>query len=131
MTYWLADYHGHVEALDGPKNAGAIFADQAEMLMSHGRAGQAIWFGAQGQSAVLRIDVDVDRDRAAVRWLPDGSYAVEVPADTPLIVLESAESALVEIPASLARVTVATARRIVEEYVGSRRKPTSVLWTTD
>lgn len=44
-----------------------------------------------------RIDIDMYVDRAAVRWLPDGSYAAEQEAGTPIIVYKSPDTGLVDI----------------------------------
>ena len=126
----MRDYHGHGQELDGPAEAVRRFDEQADSIMSHGGSGQVIWFAPAGGPDALRIDVDVDVDRAALRWLADGSYAVELDPDMPLTVLESADGGLVTIPAELARVSVDTARRAVAEYVTTGQRPTCVEWTT-
>ena len=130
MTYVMRDYHGHRQELDGPAEAVRQFDEQADAIMSHGGSGQVIWFAPAGGSDALRIDVDVDTGRAALRWLADGSQAVELDPDMPLRVLESTDGGLVTIPAELARVSVATARQAVAEYVTTGQRPTCVEWTT-
>ena len=78
------------------------------------------------QPDVLRVDVDAGR--AALRWLPDGSYAVELDPDQPITVLQSPDLGPVTIPAHLARVSIATARRAIMHYVSTRQLPTGVRW---
>ncbi|MGC4808719.1 Imm1 family immunity protein [Micromonospora sp. DT233] len=95
--------------------------------MPHGECGQSLTIGT-AERAVLRIDIDVDADRAALRWLPDGSYATELAPDTSIAVYESPDTGLCDIPADLARVNTATARHAVIEYVASGQRPTSVTW---
>lgn len=123
----LRDYHGHGYEVSSPEDAGRRFDELVETIMPHGGCGQTLTVGT-GDQPVLRIDVDIDRDRAALRWLPDGSYAVECEADAPITVYESPDTGLVDIPAELARVTCAAARAAVVEYAVTGRRPTNVQW---
>ncbi len=129
MTFVMCDYHGHVERLSDSNDAGALFDEQASSILPHGHCGQSIWFGPAEDPVVLRVDIDVDAGRAALRWLPDGAHAVELDPGDPISVLESADSGLVSIPASLVRVSAATARRVVIEYVATGTRPTGVRWS--
>ncbi|MEV0607157.1 Imm1 family immunity protein [Polymorphospora rubra] len=93
--------------------------------MPHGGCGQTLTIGPTDHPT-LRIDIDADR--AAVRWLPDGSHAADLAPDTPITVYESPDAGLRDIPAALARVDAAAARRAVVEYVETGRRPTGVGW---
>lgn len=127
MTLLLRDYHGHAYELTGPEEAGRRFDEQIETIMPHGGCGQTLTIGTLDQP-VLRIDIDIDVDRAAVRWLPDGSYAAGLDPDTPITVYESPDTGLSEIPANLARVATAAARAAVVEYVATGQRPANVYW---
>ncbi|TDC66928.1 hypothetical protein E1258_01460 [Micromonospora sp. KC207] len=127
MTPLLRDYHGHPYDLTSPDEAGRRFDEQVTAIMPHGECGQTLTIGT-ANGPVLRIDIDVDADRAALRWLPDGSYATDLDADRPITVYESPDTGLRDIPAGLARVNTATARNAVIEYVTSGQRPTIVAW---
>jgi hypothetical protein len=129
MTVVMSDYHGHQQELTDPVDAVKRFDEQAGSIMPHGGSGQSIWFGTAEEPDVLRVDVDVDAGRAALRWLPDGSHAVELDPDRPITVLESPDLGLVTIPAGLARVSIATARTAIMQYVSTQQLPTGVQWT--
>ena len=129
MTFVMLDYHGHTYELTDAAAAGSEFDEQAAGITSTGKSGQVILFQPASGPPHLRVDIDIDAGRAAVRWLPDDSYAVELPRAAPLSVLASADGGIVEVPAELARVSAATARRLVTEYVSSGRRPASVSWT--
>lgn len=131
MTFVMSDYHGHREELSGPADAGEWFDEQADMVMPHGGSGQVIWFGPAGGPAELRVDVDVEAGRAALRWTVDGTYAVELDPGSPITVLESPDSGLVTVPAWLARVRPATARAAVLEYVTTGRRPHLLTWMSE
>ncbi|MDG4828023.1 Imm1 family immunity protein [Solwaraspora sp. WMMD1047] len=126
----LRDYHGHPYELTDVQDAGRRFDGQIDTIMPHGGCGQTLTIGTQDQP-VLRIDIDIDTDRAAVRWLPDGSYAIEQEAGTPITVYESPDTGLVDIPANLARVTSVVARAAVLEYTATGRRPTNVRWANE
>lgn len=80
--------------------------------------------------AVLRVDVDHDGGRAAVRWLPDGSYGIEVDSLGPIEVWEACVGVVV-VSARLVRVSVGTARRAVAEYMATGQRPTCLAWSTE
>ncbi|MFI0797039.1 Imm1 family immunity protein [Micromonospora rubida] len=127
MTLLLRDYHGHPYELTSPDEAGHRFDEQITTIMPHGECGQTLTVGTPDQP-VLRIDIDVDADRAAMRWLPDGSYAIDLDPDTSITVYESPDAGLHDIPADLARLNTTTARQAVIEYVTSGQRPTNVTW---
>lgn len=88
VTLLLRDYHGHAfeladaDADADTEDAGRRFDEQVETIMPHGGCGQTLTIGTRDQPD-LRVDIDIDADRAAVRWLPDGSYAADREPDTP------------------------------------------------
>src|SRR6266487_1208332 len=138
MTYLACDYYTPT-LIDGPDAATTYFDRRTASLKPYGGCGTTLWFGlvaevGQPDDSVdidrmaLRVDVDVEADRAALRWLYDGTYAIELEPDVPLTVLESSDRGLVTIPAELARVSVDTARRAVTEYVRTGQRPTGVEW---
>lgn len=110
-------------------DAAEKFLDEAAtMIFPHGGRAASYWFAPTGAEDVLRADLDFDTGRAALRWLPDGSHAVELPETGPIVVLESSDSPLATIPASLARVSTDTARRAIVAYVATGSRPTAVTW---
>lgn len=111
-------------------DAVAAFVDkQALRIAPHGGRANAYWFApASSDEDVLRLDLDYDTGRAALRWLPDGSHAVELRVAGPIVVLESSDYDVVTILAELARVSVETARRAVVEYIATGQRPTCVAW---
>ncbi|MBQ1022866.1 Imm1 family immunity protein [Micromonospora sp. C95] len=124
----LRDYHGHSYELTNPQEAGRRFDEQIETIMPHGGCGQTITIGT-GDLPVLRVDIDVDAGRAAVRWLPDGGYVADQEPDKAITVYESPDTGLVDISADLVRTTPAAARAAVVEYVVTRQRPTNVNWS--
>lgn len=128
MTAVLSDYHGHTFVLPDPQEAGKRFDWQAELIMPTGTPGQAIWIGTEDDWEILRVDIDVDEGRAALRWLPDGAHAVELPPDREISVLENPGRGPATIPAGLACVSPHTARAAVVEYVATGKRPTCVVW---
>jgi hypothetical protein len=131
MTFVMSDYHSHREDLAGPAEAGEWFDEQVASIMPHGGCGQVIRYGPADGPEMLRVDVDLDEQRAALRWVPDGSFAVEHDPVGPITVLESPDRGLVAVPAHLARVSVATARRAVVEYVATGQRPTGMEWAAE
>ncbi|MER7471701.1 Imm1 family immunity protein [Micromonospora sp. NPDC000018] len=127
MTLLLRDYHGHPYELTNAEEAGRRFDELIESIMPHGGCGQTLTVGTLDQPA-LRIDIDIDADRAALRWLPDNTYAADLDPDTRITVYESPDTGLLEIPADLARVSVATARVAVVDYVATGQRPANVDW---
>jgi hypothetical protein len=108
------------------------FLDERPMrIATHGRRAASYWFAPREAEDVLRLDIDYDAGRAALRWLPDGSHAVELAESEPIVVMESSDYDVVTIPAELARVSIETARRAVVEYVTTGERPTGVEWIAD
>lgn len=128
MEFVMTDYHGHHVPLAGPDDAGEWFDEQASLIMPHGGRGQTIWFGPVDAPAQLRVDVDIDAGRAALRWA-DGSYGVQLDPTVPITVLESPDSATIDVPAWLARTDCSTAGLAVAEYVSTGHRPACVTWS--
>jgi hypothetical protein len=105
-----------------------FFDERCEAFAPHGGRANAYWFAPVGADDVLRLDIDYDTQRAALRWLPDGTHAVEFDPAGPIVVMESSDYDVVTIPAELARVSVDTAHRAVAEYVATGQRPTVVEW---
>jgi hypothetical protein len=91
--------------------------------MPHGGCGQVIRYGPADGPQMLRVDVDLDGQRAALRWVPDGSFAIEQDRVGPIALLKSPDRGLATVPARLARVSVATARGAVVGFVAAGRRP--------
>src|SRR4051812_21404304 len=83
MTWGLVDRPGPGRDVSDPQDAVGRFVDLAEAIMPPDGAGQTIHLCA-GDRSLLRIDIDVDAGRAALRWLPDGSHAVELDPAGPI-----------------------------------------------
>jgi len=128
MAVVMRDYHGHSAELSDEDEAVAWFDEQVDAIMPHGGSGQTIWIGADDGPPVLRADVDVEVDRAAMCWLPDGSHAVELDQGVSISVYESADTGLVTVPAALVRITASTARAAIAEYAATGAQPSSVRW---
>ena len=128
MTLVMSDYHGHTQELANAQAAATLFQEQARMILPHGGSGQAIWFGTTENPEVLRVDIDVDADFAALRWMPDQSHAVELDTGHSITVLENPDWAPVTIPAELARVRATTAHAAVIEFATTGNRPTRVQW---
>jgi hypothetical protein len=128
MTVVMRDYHGHQEELRDPAEAGECFDDQVSSIMPHGEPGQVLWFGPADGAPAIRVDIDIDRGRAAMRWIQDGTYAVDLDPGVPITVMESADGGLVTVPAGVARVRPETVRAAVIEYVTTGHRPTVVTW---
>ena len=85
MTYVMIDHLAYVWELPGLEGATEIFDEAVRSILPHGYSGQALWFCRPGEgdpSKVsldgynnggrgLRVEIDIDVDRAAVTWLPD------------------------------------------------------------
>lgn len=110
------------------------FDAHLRMLNPQGTRGYTVRLGPDDADEVdampLRIDVDPDAGRAAVRWLPEHLLAAALPpADQPLRVSEWTDyDGLIEIPGQLARVDVATAVALAAAYVDSGERPAGVEW---
>jgi hypothetical protein len=124
----LRDYHGHLYALPCAQDARQCFDEQIETTMPHGGRGQTFTISTDDEPT-LRIDVDIDADRAAIRWLPEGSYVTDYEPDTAITVYEPPDIGLVDVSAGLARVTSAVALAAIVEYVGTGQRPTKVHWS--
>lgn len=131
MTVVMSDYHGHTRTLADGQHVAKLFDEQARLVLPHGGSGQAIWLGTIDNPETLRVDIDIDIDAglAALRWLPDGSHAVELDTDQTITVLENPDCAPVTIPAERVRVSAATAHAvIVVDYATIGNRPACVQW---
>jgi len=128
MTIVMRDYHGHQEPLADAAAAGKCFDEQVSAIMPHGACGQVIWFGPADAAARMRVDIDIEAGRAAMRWLDDGTYAVDLDPVGPITVMESPDGGLATVPAELARVQPETVRHAVIEYATTGQRPSSVNW---
>jgi hypothetical protein len=122
----MRDYHGHQEPLADAAQVAEVFDDQVSSIMPHGGCGQTLWLGPADADPQIRIDIDADR--AAMRWVQDGSYVVELDPGDPITVMASPDDGLTTIPAELARVRPQTVRAAVIEYVITQRRPSQVRW---
>jgi hypothetical protein len=130
MSYRVA-YDVGEELLPDADAVGDFFDKRSMRIAPHGRRANAYWFAPAGEQDVLRLDLDYDAGRAALRWLPDGTHAIELDVAEPIVVLESSDYDVVTIPAALARVSLDTARRAVIEYVRTGQRPVCVEWVAD
>jgi hypothetical protein len=131
MTYRASYDQCEDELADGTA-VDEFFAERSTAWAPHGGRANTYWFAPAGvDEDVLRLDIDYDNGRAALRWLADWSFAVELDVIGPIVVLESSDYDVVTIPAELARVSVDTAHRAVVEYVSTGQKPTCVRWRSD
>jgi hypothetical protein len=128
MTAVLSDNHGHMYLLADAQEAGRRFAWQADLIMPTGTPGQTIWVGTEDEHKILRVDIDTDEGRAALRWLPDDAHAVELSAGEAIRVLERMGGGIVTVPGELARVSPATAGAAVAEFAATGKRPTCVCW---
>lgn len=108
-----------------------FFSRRADRIAPHGSRAFAYWFAPVGvEDAELRLDIDYDAGRAALRWLPDDTHALELPQAGPITVLETSEDGqLSEVPAELAVVSVDSAHSAIAEYVMTGRRPTLLRWS--
>src|SRR5215218_1271807 len=105
MSYRVA-YDIGEEPLPDADAVGEFFDKRSMRIASHGRRANTYWFAPVGAEDVLRLDLDYDAGRAALRWLPDGTHAIELDAADPIVVLESSDYDVVTVPAALARISV-------------------------
>lgn len=124
----MTDCFGDIVILPDPQEAAKLFDEQARLIMPSGRSGQVIWVGTEDDTDVLRIDIDIDEGRAALRWLPDGTHAVELEPGPAIETYATDDGEITHIPGVLARVSPATARAAVVEYVATGSKPSCVTW---
>lgn len=140
MTLVMTNIAAQQEPIAGPAEAGDLFDEEIERPNADARYGQSLYYGPVGAQGLhkerlpeeddLRVDIDVEANRAAVTWLADGSYAVELPPEGPLTVWHSTDAAPAAVPAEKARVSVATARRLVLEYAATGKRPSSIEWSS-
>jgi hypothetical protein len=130
MTYRVVYDMCEEELLDA-EAVGDFLDERSRAIAPHGGRANAYWFAPVGADDVLRLDLDFDAGRAALRWLPDGTHAVELDAVEPIVVMESSDYDVVTVPAALARVSVDTARRAVSDYVRTGQRPTCLEWAAD
>ncbi|WP_203993785.1 Imm1 family immunity protein [Virgisporangium aurantiacum] len=121
-------------------DAAVLFDDTVTAILRHGGSGQSLWVGPAGAAddpsryglnlakMDLRIDIDVDLDRAALTWQPDGSVAIELEPGPSLTVIESVDAAALVVTGTRARVSAATARAAFLEYAATGKRPTCVEW---
>ncbi|MEV6524765.1 Imm1 family immunity protein [Longispora sp. NPDC051575] len=125
----------HDTPLAGPEDAAKAFDRWSVLWQPWGKSQVSMYFGPlvpgldgadEWDSKVLRVDADFEVGRAAVTWLPDGSYGVELgPTDGPITAGFGEPE---EIPAERARVSVEKAREAIIEYVTTGDKPVCLRW---
>ncbi|MEU8125277.1 hypothetical protein AB0C21_41760 [Spirillospora sp. NPDC049024] len=139
MAFLLIDHLVSVHEPAGPEEAVGLFDEIVREILPTGRSGQALWIRPRGEGEDisprtfshrydgngegLRVEIDVDADRAALTWLPDDSIAVELPPGDPLRIMWSLDAPLITVPGGRARTSAATARRAVLEYLTTGRRP--------
>lgn len=144
MIRFIGDYYGNRYEVSDAAGAAEHFDHISTAFLPHGERGQTIYLGRvgdaeelhrdmdlTGEAVELRVDIDVDAGRAALRWRPDPSYGVELEPAGPLAVQEVDLGGLITVPAALARVSPAMARRAAIEYVTTGRQPTGVEWVAE
>jgi Immunity protein Imm1 len=124
----MTDCFGDIVILPDPQEAAKLFDEQVRLIMPIGRSGQAIWVGTEDDTDILRIDIDIDEGRAALRWLPDGSHAVELEPGPAIETYATDDGEIAHISGTLARVSPSMARTAVAEFVATGRRPTCVAW---
>jgi hypothetical protein len=129
MTPFVIDHLAHRTSLADPAQGGVVFDDTVQEILPHGGCGQTLWIGSGNADPELRIDIDIEADRAAVTWLPDATIGVELEPGPPITIMSSVDEPLTVIPAERARVGAATARQLVIEYLTTGTKPNMVAWT--
>ncbi|MBC6459397.1 Imm1 family immunity protein [Actinomadura sp. HBU206391] len=146
MTYLMINHLVYPEKLSGPKEAAEKFDEAVREILRTGRSGQALWFRPQGEGEGgdlfprdfvhsydgngegLRIEIDIEVDRAAVTWLPDHTIAVELPPGDPLLhIVWSIDARSITVAGYRARVSATSARRAVIEYITTGERPTTGL----
>lgn len=130
MSYRVS-YDMAEEVLGDEGAVTAFFIRRAQRVAPHGRRANAYWFAPEGGQDMLRVDMDYDAGRAAVRWLPDGTHVVELEPADPLLVLESSDYPPVEISRELARVSTDTACQLAAAFVRTGDRPAAFAWVTD
>ncbi|MGI5213841.1 hypothetical protein [Plantactinospora sp. CA-290183] len=121
------DAHDQTYLFSG-EEADEWFDEQVAAIQADGGVGRTLRIGPL-DAPEMRVDIDIVAGRAALWWLPDGTYAVKLPPGRPIVVVRHADSGLVTIPPGLARVSVPTARAAVVAYADTGRKPSGLTWT--
>ena len=98
MTYRVVYDMCHDELPD-PAAVDDFFTERSTAIAPHGKRANAYWFAPTGADDELRLDIDFDAGRAALRWLPNDTHAVELERAEPIVVLESSDYDVVTIPA--------------------------------
>src|SRR5439155_15204480 len=131
MTYVMTNYIADARSLTDPVQAGEVFDDAVHDILGHGRCGQSFWIKPEGGEEDLRIDIDIEVGRAMLTWLSDNTIGVELEPGPPLLIEWSVDAATLTLPGTLARVSAATARRAVVEYVTTGERATCVEWAAE
>lgn len=128
MTAVMTDCFGDTVILPDAQEAAKLFEEQADLVMPTGTPGQVIWVGTEVDRKILRVDIDTAQGRAALRWLPDGTHAVELEPGSPIETYATSDGELAQVSGKLACVSPATAARAVAEFVATGCRPTCVSW---
>jgi hypothetical protein len=132
-AWWALD---SMEITD-PAEAQEALEEAWSRYYPHGGRGIVIRFGdtdAGEKAARLRVDIDINEGRAALHWLPDGTYAIEpdVPAHPrPLVVGDSPYEPAVTVPGGCARVTPGAALRAVVQFAETGHQPAGLIWAPE
>ncbi|SDM60451.1 Immunity protein Imm1 [Nonomuraea jiangxiensis] len=127
----MTDHLLHLRTYSDPERAGEGFDVAVCKILAHGGSGQSLWFGPEGGEGELRVDIDIEVGRAALNWLADDTIGIELEPGPPITVMWSIDAPFVTVPGELARVSTATARRAVLEYVATGKRPTCVEWAPE
>jgi Immunity protein Imm1 len=132
------------ELVDDAANAEALISNLSTRIVSFSdgqpvRGALSVWWSL-GQpdseypmQELMRLDMSPTADRAALRWLSDGTLAAmagAAPLEHPLTVLvnSSREEGYEAVPGVLWRLDMATAVRALREFVSTGQRPTCVDW---
>ncbi|WP_327118913.1 Imm1 family immunity protein [Nocardia sp. NBC_01730] len=130
MQYVLVDHLAHREPLEDSRHAVEQFDDTISEILPHGMSGQTVWIEPEEpEGAGLRVDIDIDVNRAALTWMADDTIGVELEPGPPITVMWSVDAPRITVPGTVARVSVETARRAVADYVATGHRPALVCWT--
>ncbi|WP_170208499.1 Imm1 family immunity protein [Micromonospora pisi] len=118
--------------LADPEHGLTEFDEHIHLFMPFGGQGQSLWFSPEpGAEPELRVDIDIAADRAALNWLADDTYAVELPPGPPIRVQWATDAPVVDVPGETARVSVDTARRAVRAYLSTGGRPGGLEWVAE
>lgn len=133
MTYtvwWALDQ----QDVTDPADVEEAIEEAWSRVYPHGGRGICIRLGPTAggeQAAPLRIDIDILEGRAAVRWTPDGSHAVDPglpPHPRPLTIAGSPYDPPDSVSGELARVTPGAALGVAAEYVTTGERTAELDW---